>query len=352
MDNEAKKDQASETSSANTGSVAPPSPRRRPEWRKYFTGTGMYGFELLMATFGLTTAAIVIDYGLFAFFNYVKGADAGYNAALFGEFSLWIVAAMLVWLPLAIVFYLRTRGQLAATPERRQSTLHKVLVSIYQFVNIIIAAGALFAVFYSLIRPLVNGAGGEEFGNILVRVTLPALLMIAVHGWALMAYGRSQRMTRKLFGMVFVGVGLLVMVGLLVASVGTIRGKAMDDKRESDLSKLSTAISSHYRSKRALPKALSDVDVDESKLNLSVDEYSYVRQGTYRYELCTKFATSTTSQAGKSSGIDREYSSYPSFSYHDKGSHCFKIQVASTYSPLDLDDYDDYKYQEYEPGAL
>ena len=310
-------------------------PKTAPSWHRHLHHTGIYGFELLMATFGLTTAAIVIDYGLFAFFNYIKGAGSGYNGTLFGEFSLWIVAAMLVWLPLAIVFYMRTRGQLTLTPERRQSTLHKVLVSIYQFVNILLAAGALFTVFYSLIRPLVSGANGEEFGNVLVRVTLPGLLMIAVHGWALMAYSRSQRITHKVFGMVFAGVGLLVMVGLLVVSVGAIRGKAIDDKKERDLSTLSSSVTTYYTSKRTLPKALNDLNVEASKLNLPLDEYSYVRQGLNKYELCTQFNTSTISEASKSSIVDDGYSSYPSFSYHDKGTHCFKIQTRNALCDID-----------------
>ncbi len=337
MDNEPTTNQTTETPPPSATQASPP--RRTFNWRGYLTGTSMYGFELLMAVFGLTTAAIVIDYGLFAFFNYVKESGAGYSTAMFGEFSLWIVAAMLVWLPLAIVFYMRTRAELAAVPERRQSTLHKVLISIYLFVNFIIAAGALFAVFYSVIRLLVNGADGEEVGNVLVRVTVPALLMIGVHGWALLAYSRAQRMTRKVFAMVFAGVGVLVMVALLVASVGTIRGKAIDDKKERDLSVLSTAIKTQYTDKRSLPKSLDDVKVDTSKLNLSLDEYSYIRQGTNKYELCAKFNTSTMSTTSKSSSSDDQYSSYPSFSYHDKGNHCFKVQVSS-YSPLNLNDYD------------
>ncbi len=351
MDNEPKTDQAAEVPQANvsqtvTTAFAAPPPRRR-SWPTHVAGTSMYGFELLMATFGLTTAAIVIDYGMFAFFNYVKGSGTGYNTALFGEFSLWIVAAMLVWLPLSIAFYLRTCGELATTPGRYQATLHKVVISIYRFVNVLIAAGGLFAIFYSIIRLLVNGADGEQVGDVLVRVTVPALLVIGVHGWVLMAYSRSQRITRKVFSIVVAGLGLLVMIGLLVTSVGAIRGRVIDDKKERDLSVLSTAISEYYTDKRSLPKSLDDVEDGVDKLNMSLDEYSFIRQGANKYELCAKFDTSTMSASSKTSN---QYSMYPSFTYHDKGNHCFKVQV-STYTPLNLNDNYDYT-SPYESSGL
>ena len=336
MDEQPEKTPVEHGEMGNTQPVAKaPAQPRRGGWRQHLNHTGIYGFELLMATFGLTVAAIVIDYGLFAFFHYLKGANDTYGSSVVGEFSLWIVAAMLVWLPLAIVFYLRTRGQMAVDTQRRQATLHKVLVSIYQFVNVLIGAGALFVFLYSLIRLAVNVDSGETAADVLVRVSLPALLMVGLHGWLLFAYAKSARITRKLFGLSMGIIGIVVMLGLLVTSVGAIRGQAIDRKKEADLSLLSSAIASHSRSKGALPRSLDQLTIDKDRLELPLSDYTYRTTGAGRYELCTTFET-----AKNTSGIEKEYAAYASFTSHQKGTQCFKLMTRySTFDSNYLDPY-------------
>lgn len=305
--------------------TTPPPKNKMFGWKKYLNYTGIYGFELLMATFGLTVAAVVIDYGMFAFFNHLRSSENSYAVSALGEFSIWIVVAMLVWLPLALVFYLRTRGQLVAEPTRRQAVIHKLLVSLFQFVNVITIIGAVFGLLYSLLRPLITGSGGEEFLDSLIRVSLPALGVAAVHSWLLFAYSRSTRVTRRLFAMVFSIVGIIVMVCLLVTSVGMVRAQALDLKKEQDLSVISTAISDYDSSKNALPKRLDDLTIDEDKLKLPLDEYSYTIQSSNRYELCTRFAA-TKNFSGKKA--DSTYNYYANFDSHDKGNYCFKLQTS------------------------
>ncbi len=302
----------------------------RPSWKRWFDGTSMYGFELFMAGFGLTVAAIVIDYGLFAFFNYAYGIDGSNARQVVGEFSLWIVAAMLVWLPLALGFYLRVRGEQALSPTRSQGRLHKVLLSIFFFVNILILAGSLFAVLYSLIR-MATGAADMEAMEMLVRVTLPAFLMAVLHAALLFAFTKARWASRRNFALGFGLLGLAVMAALMVASFGTVRGVAMDDKREADLTYLSGQIRSHYTSNRSLPENLQELDVDEDKLKMSLDDYSYDPQMSGRYELCTDFAIDT-----RENGRDYyerendEYSLYGSFHRHSKGKECFKLRASYT----------------------
>lgn len=305
-------------------------------WRTLFDKTSIYGFELLMATFGLTVAAIVVDYGFFAFFNYIQGINTSANNAIIGEFSLWIVAAMLVWVPLATVFYLRTRGQLAAQPEKRQATLHKVLVSIYLFANVLIAAGALFAFLYVLIR-LAVGAEDTKVGEVVVRVLIPSLLVVVLHGWMLLAYTNARKITRKLFAAVFAATAVVVMAAILISSVGSIRGAAMDAKKEDDLRTLNQAIKSYNSKEFKLPSSLDDVNVSADDLKLSLSNYTYEKKDTNKYELCTKFAT----DKDKGSTVIRDvsstndgYTAYPSFTQHEKGDQCFKLRIYGFNFPL------------------
>ena len=324
------KTQSSPGKSLKTDSAAVPAPSRA-SWRRHLDRTGIYGFELLMATFGLTVAAIVIDYGFFAFFSYVIGVEGRSVSAnaFVGEFSLWIVAAMLVWVPLALVFYMRTRGQLAANPAQGQTGLHKVLVSLYLFVNTIIAAGALFAFLYVLIR-LAVGVEDAKVGEVIGRIALPALLVVILHLGMLSAYMTSRKVTRKTFGLSFAIVAAVVMLALLVSSVGSIRGVAMDDKKQSDLRVISDKIRLYNTDKRSLPNSLADVAIPDRELKLSLDTYRYEKKGTNKYELCANFATESdanVSVISDATSTGDGYTAYPSFTKHDKGEQCFKIRV-------------------------
>lgn len=345
-ENEIKRELTPENIQTPKQESTPPAapPPSRTGWKRLFSGTSIYGFELVMATFGLTVAAIVIDYGFFAFFNYLKGIGSTAGSAIVGEFSLWIVAAMLVWVPIALTFYFRTRGQLATNPIQRQTALHKVFISIYMFVNILIGAGALFAVLYTLIR-LAVGVEDMHADEVLVRIALPALLTVGLHGAMLFAYSNAKQVSRKRFGVAFAAVAGVVMVALLISSVSALRAAAIDDKRESDLQAIQQAVSEYNSDKAALPDSLDDLEIDTDDLKLSVDDYSYDKVDGDRYELCATFATDTDSYSGSSvedttydSGISKdEYTTYASFSSHDKGKVCFNLRVY-TYNynnPLD-----------------
>lgn len=292
----------------------------------WLSRTSIYGFELWMATFSLTTAAIVMDYGLFAFFNYLRGT--GSAAQYVGQASIWIVAAMLVWLPVAAIFYLRVRGEAAHHEERTRSSLYKFLVSLSMFVNILIGLGLVLTAVYSLLQ-LAVGAGDSAL-DVVVRLVIPAILGALIHGAVFAAFSRGFKVPRKWFAIGFVAVGILVMIGLLVTSVGSVRGSVSDNKREADLSVLKTAISKYYNDKKSLPSLLSDISV--SNLKMSASDYTYTKDSSTRYQLCTTFATSTTYGTSYSytTTSNDGYDTYPNFNSHDKGGVCFKVAVYSS----------------------
>lgn len=299
----------------------------RQSLMRWFSHTSMYGFELFMASFGLTVAAVVIDYGLFAFFNYIKGFGADDTQQIVGQVSLWIVAAMLVWLPLAVGFYLRARGEQASNPERKTRRLHKIVVSVFLFANILILAGAFFTVLYTIIQLLV-GSFDMAVADVLLRLTLPALLVAILHGWLLFAFSNVEFARRKVFAIVFVVIGLVVMTGLSIASFGSVRGAAEDNRRERDLTTISNELRDYYSDRQSLPDDLDDLKLSDSKLMLSTDNYTYDRQLGARYELCTDFVTDTQTDSSYS---DDNYVPYGNFSSHDKGRQCFKLTAGYDY---------------------
>lgn len=297
--------------------------------------TSMYGFELFMAAFGLTIAAIAVDYGLFALFNHLQDTREGMAGAGAGSASLFMVAAMLVWLPLALGFYLRSRGEMQYKPERATSSLHKVLVSVYLFVNVFILAGALFTALYSLIRILV-GDVDKDVNELLLRMTAPALLMTGLHAWMLYAYSKAGFATRKLFATIFAAFSIVVIGAFLALSVDSVRGANYDEKRVQDLSTINRSINDYYRDNRTLPNSLDDISVNEDRLKLSLSEYTYDRKTGARYELCVDFATDTKVGRDYYTKPDNgdEYSSYGDFYYHGSGRQCFKLTAESRFDML------------------
>lgn len=295
----------------------------------WLSRTKIYGFELFMAAFGLTVAAAVTDYGLFAFFNYLID-DQGAGSYI-GDASLVIVAAMVIWLPLAILFYLRARGEQARDKARSRSGLHKVLISVLLFVNILIAAGAAFAVVYSLFQMAIGA--DMPAGELLVRVTIPAVLMTLLHVWVCFAFSDVKFAGRRAFAWSFLAAGTVVMVALSFASFGTVRAAAMDERASSDLETISGKVRAEYRDTRTLPDSLGDIEFD-GELRDDVDEYYYKPMTLGRYELCADFATDTTQEYGDYDDRE-EYSSYDSFYSHSKGRDCFKLRAGYSNYPYD-----------------
>jgi competence protein ComGC len=252
------------------------------------------------------------------------------------EFSLWIIAAVLVWLPIAAVFYLRVRGQLDGDGGRRTTTAHKVIVSLYLFINIVLAAGALFAALYSLIR-LAVGFDGLGVSDLLVRVVVPALCMVLVHVWMMTAYSPSRRISRKIFTGSILALSLLVTISLLAVSITTIRGQASDTKKEADLEVLRSEVNQYYSAHQTLPNDLDQLDIAQGQLKNKRSTYTYKVQSNRTYQLCADFARETADanldyKTSTSSSSSRDmYATYANFSQHPKGTHCFSLSAGYGY---------------------
>lgn len=308
--------------------------------------TSLYGFELFTALFGLVTTLIVVDYGLFTLFNYFR--DLNTANAYVGEATIWVVAAMIVWLPVTLGFYLRSRSEYERHPLHQDSVLHKVLVSIYYVSLLFGAIGLSFAAIYALVHLAVSP--DESVTDVLVRVTVPAIIATLLHVGMMMAYPKSKRPSRKLFATTFGVIATSVTILLFVVSAGYVRDSKQDEITVSDLNALEASITSYAAEHKALPE-----QTDIVKANLSegtkarLGKYAYTIEGTDRYKLCADFKTATpilksdgsevtpmkTESDGTTSSI--VYSSYVNFSSHAKGEVCFKVQIYGNYQPLSAD---------------
>ena len=284
------------------------------------SGTKLYGFELFMATVGLLAMAFVVDYGLFSLFRHFLNDVSSYQGS--DDVVIFLVAAMLVWLPIATIFYLRSRGEAQSSPEHVSTKVHKVLVSVYMVVNTVVAIGALLYAVYALLELVVGTA--QTSTNPVLRQVLPSLLMALWHGGLLFAFTKRSMARRRVFPISYAVVTVTVILALFIVTVGGVRASALDQKRTSDLSSIQNAIDLYEEEAGRLPISLEDVEV--SKLNNGISEYSYRTKGATKYELCSEFLTNTVVPNRENGTYERGYANYPAWGDHKAGLYCYKVK--------------------------
>jgi len=310
----------------------------------FFHRTSIYGFEFFTALFGLITTLLVVDYGVFALFNYLRSIN---GASLYvGEITIWVVAAMIVWLPVTIAFYLRSRSEYERHPLHGDSALHKVLISIYYVIVLFGAIGLSFAAIYALVHLAVSP--DESIVDVLVRIVVPAVLAMLLHVGMMFAYPKSGRPSRKSFVIVFGVVATVIAAVLLIVSAGYVRGSRQDDITVNDLGALQSSIASYTSENSMLPAKIDAIkDLSKDTQARSV-KYTYSTDGNEKYTLCAEFMTDTTSLPSSGEVVpmiaedngttsSKGYSSYVNFGLHKKGTVCFKLQVYSLPQPLTSD---------------
>ena len=300
-------------------------------------GMSWYGVELVLSVVGLMITTGVITYAIYAVINHMKGIDNPLAVRYLGEFSLWIAASMVIWLPLAVVFYLRTRAELQRHPATKERLVHKLFVGYFSFNVVLVIVGTLFSVVYALIRIAVGV--DDQAGDTAIRTVLPGLLTATLMTGLFWAYGRHEGVSRKVFALLITSVGIVVTIALLAMSVSNVQGANRDEKAASDLSEIHSQISSYYNNKRALPTALTELDRLKSDTKARLSRYDYKKDGATKYQLCATFVTNTQKQQGYEASVrynNDDYTTYASFSIHGTGEKCFKLTTSlSSY-------YDDY----------
>lgn len=298
--------------------------------RGFFDRMSIYGFEFFMALFGLLTTLVVVDYGIFALFNYLRTMTG--LGVYVGELTIWVVAAMIVWLPVTVVFYLRSRSESERNPLHRESMVHKVFLSVY-FISVIFGGiGLAFAAIYALVNLAVNPDGSVV--DTLVRIVAPAVIAAGLHVGMMFAFPKKSRPTRVTFISIFGIFAALVAGVLLIISIGYVRGSKQDDVTVTDLYSLQSRITTYYYQNNAIPEQLSAALDVSSGTRSRFDRYTYTKVDPARYVLCATFMTDTTTLSSEdnmisvSSKESEQYSAYANFDSHAKGYVCFDLKAS------------------------
>lgn len=284
--------------------------------------TKLYGFELFMSTVGLLAIAFVVDYGIFSLFKHFSQDFKPYSGS--DEVVLFLVAAMIVWLPVATFFYLRTRGELQAMPKHGESRVHKVLASVYMVINTVVAIGALFYAVYALLEIVIGTSSGSS-DPVMQRI-IPGVLMALWHGWMIFAFTKTRVASRRAFAASYATMTVVIIMLLFAVTIGGVRDRALDQQTESDLASIQMAIDDYYSQENKLPSSRNHVKTPG--LNKSFGHYTYRKTGDRRYELCGDFLQDTTeSHLGYGTG-DNKYTAYQVWGEHTSGLHCYNVEVA------------------------
>jgi hypothetical protein len=99
---------------------------------------------------------------------------------------LW-VAAMLIWLPVAAVLYLRSRSDLDKQ-SFRQRNFFKIFNTAFCCVHLLAAVGLLIAAFATALYFSFNNAANMTWSQLLVTHSLPVVLASMVHVFVAMAF--------------------------------------------------------------------------------------------------------------------------------------------------------------------
>lgn len=308
-------------------------------WRqRFFSGTSLYGFELVVAVIGLLVTIGVLIYGIYALSNYLVGIDSSSTRQFTGELSVWLMATMIVWLPLTLFFYVRSRAEVTVNPKRETTLFHKFVIGAYRFVLLMGVIGLLFSVVYLTIRLLIGIE--DNASDIALRMIVPGLVSAFVAGGSMVAFNRSHVPAHSLFSLLLSGVSVVVIVAVLAVSIGSIRDDAKDSRTVNDLSAIQSQINEYYVNKQTVPDNLQQLSGLTKEVNARLGEYQYTYKSANHYELCADFLTDVSDNRGYAVPVssDSSYTYYPNFYGHGKGRQCYNLSASymddgSTVSP-------------------
>lgn len=299
---------------------------------RFIDRVGVYGLEFAVAMVTLVISASVLSFAVFALCNYLANETVGSEN---GYFALWASASTMVWVPVATLFYLRSRAYMAQHPEISSHTVQKVFTIIFQVLMILtiisFAVAAVFAVLTSLVEP-------DQTSNILLGVALPSAISALLFGGVLVSFFARPVVRRRTFAVVFGLVSLAIVVPTIIVSVASLRAVNADEYREADLYAIKSAIDEYADDNEKTPSSLSDVRtfINDDKAADRLNEYEYRRVDDQRYRLCADFAAQSRYRSSQRLSMDR-YQSYANFNEHDGGKNCYSLRVpfASSYDILE-----------------
>jgi hypothetical protein len=300
---------------------------------KFLERTGIYGLELAVAMITVLIIASVLSVGAYALSRYLYGAPGSVS----GQLALWSAASTIVWLPVAYIFYQRSRAYMERNPAVVNEPVQRAFVVIYQVIAILSVIGFAFSAVYSMLNAFVEA---EDMIRTLVTVSLPSFISAVVFAGVFIAFFRHPVVSRKVFANSLLITSLLIVIPVIIYSMVVLRAVNVDNNRTSDLERLRSAINSEYSAERELPESLGDLSQNvEDIVNEPVDNYEYKRLSSNEYQLCATFNNDTTKDS-RSSSTYYNYESSNDYGRHSAGKQCYtETQRAYDYNWYNSSDY-------------
>ena len=199
----ADKSQKSEPIMERKESVAPPV--AAPHKPNRFSGMLARTSSAFTAEYSIFLIALGVTLSNLAGFVYVlfslvvdaiHGGASGSMVAT-NMFTLWLLISSAIMLPLAVVLWTRTQGELAANDDYK-GELPKGAAKGFRTFWIILAAlgmaGLLMAAIYA---PIAAAVGGGSATDVLLSVTVPSLINVAISGAGIYLVTRGLHERKK-----------------------------------------------------------------------------------------------------------------------------------------------------------
>lgn len=302
---------------------------RKTSKKGFLHNMSVYPLEFAVAMLTLLILTSILSFASYALAAYLIDADSVSVGA--GYFALWTAASTLIWLPVTYIFYLRSQNYSAVHKDLVTNPVQRAFVIIWQVVMIITILSFAFVAIFSALSALAS-AGNEA--ETLLRVSLPSFVSVVLFGGALIAFFKRPVMSAKVFANLLLLVSLAIVATTITLSLISLRSANADSYKADDLDAIYSAIENQTADKGVLPTSLNQVKdgLGQSTLN-RLDEYTYKKIGTDRYELCATYRGDTSV-----SDSDDYYAEYPDFYHGNKsGEYCYKIHSSNVGSSYDYD---------------
>lgn len=290
-----------------------------PSWLRR---SNYYLLEFIIALIGVSVSLFFFDQALFSLMQYFKGEEL---SGFLANSVFFIASVALVWLPLTIIFYKRSRHEEINRPEVASTKLRRFFLYVFMIIMLFAAAGFSVAALYSVFQMIF---GIESFNDLFVQLTLPAIFAAALHAavfWSFLKKPSQKGIKEFVFG--FSSIGLALVILLVLAAGVQARGSLIDEKISEDLSYINDEVQNYYSENRSLPDDLNELSLDSAvKDRAGSYGYVYEKQRARSFGLCAEFKTE--SKTG-SSRPNFSYSS-PQFDIHGKGKECFDLKVSGS----------------------
>lgn len=198
-------------------------------WHRYFRRTSVYIAEYILMLVVIGSFVGVASSSIYSFFNLIQ--TDGFAARALVVVVVAQLASLVVLAPAAYWLYARVSGQESVQPGVRTKTARTVFLTIWLIGMMLSVVGVSISVVAGMLGGLV-GADGGSVGELIVRVTIPGILVIALLASTVILV--TRRVTRK--ATIYVGIGIASLLAILFISnliVAVVKKDADTDRDES-----------------------------------------------------------------------------------------------------------------------